>query len=79
MTSWESLPSSVTAIGDEAFMDCGKLASVTMESVAPPAIGNHAFHAVASTFSIHVPNEASLAQYRAAKGWTDYSSALTTP
>lgn len=68
-----TIPSSVTDIGNSAFSNCSRLAGVTIFASTPPYIGNTVFESNASARKIYVPSE-SLAEYKVAAGWNEYSS-----
>jgi uncharacterized protein YjdB len=76
-----SIPLSVTSIGQWAFQGCTALTSVTMQSSTPPSLpaSSSAFANEASGFQIHVPSTAAAALYKAATGWSTYSSEIVTP
>lgn len=75
-----SLPSSVTTLGANAFGYCTKLATVTVAGLTPPTTPSYPllFDMCTGLTSIHVPS-ASLAAYKAATGWSSYSTYLTSP
>ena len=68
-----TLPSTIKSIGNEAF-NCysDNLQSITCNAVTPPMLGNNAFGS-GITPSIKVPM-ASIAAYRKAYGWKDFSN-----
>jgi len=77
-----TIPETVTTIGAHAFDGCSSLASVTVKATTPPALeiasGEQTpdtFINVAANLQIKVPN-ASLAAYKAADGWKDYSASI---
>ena len=64
----------VTSIGDGAFIYCRSLSSVTIEATTPPTLGSNAFYS-SSNCTIWVPaGTANI--YKAASGWSDYSSRI---
>ncbi len=64
------LPSTITSIGNEAFRNNDNLQSIICNAATPPALGDNAFR---SNISIKVPM-ASIAAYRKAYGWKDFSN-----
>lgn len=69
------IPSTVTAIGDEAFRQCGILASITVNATTPPTLGSQALTDTSNNLVIYVP-AASVETYKAASGWSDYSTRI---
>ena len=65
-----TLPSTITSIGNEAFR--GNLQSITCNAATPPTLGDNAFSSGIMP-SIKVPL-ASIAAYKKAYGWKDYSN-----
>jgi hypothetical protein len=70
-----TIGNSVTSIGDYVFFGCRKLTSVTIEATTPPTLGREVFANNASGCKIYVPS-ASVDAYKAASGWSTYSSAI---
>lgn len=66
-----TLPQSLTAIGDMAFMNCQKLAKITIHAPIPPHINEETFKGVNPTTIIYVPAE-SIADYQEAPGWKNF-------
>ena len=64
------LPLTITSIGNEAFRNNDNLQSIICNAATPPALGDNAFR---SNISIKVPM-ASIAAYRKAYGWKDFSN-----
>ncbi len=62
----------VQAIGNNAFLENNKLKSIICNAATPPALGENAFN-IEITPSIKVPM-ASIAAYRKAYGWKDFSN-----
>lgn len=73
LTSIE-IPSGVTSIGDSAFQSCTSLTSVTLEATTPPTLGSLVFSQT-NNCPIYVP-AASVDTYKAASGWSTYSSRI---
>ena len=67
------MPSGVTSIGNNAFAYCRGLTGMTVNSITPPSLGNHAFDS--STFIIYVPSS-SVNAYKSASGWSTYASRI---
>ena len=67
-----TLPSTIKSIGNEAFRYNNNLQSIICNAVMPPALGDNAFN-IEITSSIKVPM-ASIAAYRKAYGWKDFSN-----
>ena len=70
-----TIPSSITTIGHEAFANCRELEIATIQATTPPTLNGVPFSNNASNFIICVPS-ASVAAYRSASGWSDYSSII---
>ncbi len=68
-----TVPSSVTSIGNYAFTGCSSASSITVEASTPPAAGYTIFPN--NSISISVPS-ASVASYKAASNWSNYSSRI---
>lgn len=67
-----TIPNSVTSIGQGAFA-CRGLTSITCLAATPPTLGKNAFSG--TNCPIYVP-AASVEAYKAASGWSDYSSRI---
>ena len=67
-----TLPSTVTSIGGSAFDNNNNLQSIICNAVTPPTLDGDAF-SIGITPSIKVPM-ASIAAYRKAYGWKDFSN-----
>ena len=63
------IPNSVTSIGDEAFMWCTSLQSVTIPN-SVTSIGHHAFYSCYSLQSVTIPNSVTSIGYEAFSGCT---------
>jgi len=63
-----TIPSSVTSIGDAAFMSCGSLKSLTCLSSTPPILGIHCFSQTTLT-DVFVPSDAAVTDYKANADW----------
>lgn len=70
-----TIPSGVTSISDAAFQKCTNLTIINVLPVTPPSLGSYVFADTASIFKIYVPSE-SVAAYKAASGWSSYSSRI---
>lgn len=82
-----TIPSSVTSIGENAFVNCTYLHEVHCQRTTPPTLGSYAFsvwnHTAPGSASskpigctIYVPS-ASLSKYRNASNWSTYYSYIT--
>ena len=67
-----TLPSTIKSIGNEAFRYNNIFQSIICNAVMPPALGDNVFN-IEITSSIKVPM-ASIAAYRKAYGWKDFSN-----
>ena len=67
-----TLPSTITSIGNNAFLYNSNLQSITCNAATPPTLGDNAFSS-GITPSIKVPL-ASIAAYRKAYGWKNFSN-----
>ena len=67
-----TLPSTITSIGNNAFLYNSNLQSITCNAATPPTLGDNAFSSGIMP-SIKVPL-ASIAAYRKAYGWKDFSN-----
>ena len=67
-----TLPSTVTSIGGNAFGNNNNLQSIICNAVTPPTLGENAFN-IEITPSIKVPL-ASIAAYKQANGWKNFSN-----
>lgn len=69
-----TIGNSVTVIGEGAFQNCSSLTSVYCKPTTPPVIGSNLFYGCdSSIIEIMVPAN-SVAAYKSASGWSDYSS-----
>lgn len=68
-----TIPRSVTSIGDGAFSGCAGLNSLILLTVTPPTMGTGALDGTAATVSVPVDG---LDDYKAAGGWSSYSSSI---
>ena len=68
-----TIPSGVTSIGDYAFKGC-YVTAYTFNATTPPTIGTNALHG-SSGYKIYVPCD-SVYDYKAASGWSEYSSII---
>lgn len=67
-----TLPSTITSIGNNAFLFNSNLQSITCNAATPPTLGDNAFSSGIMP-SIKVPL-ASIAAYKKAYGWKDFSN-----
>ncbi|MBO5022658.1 MAG: leucine-rich repeat domain-containing protein [Clostridia bacterium] len=70
-----TIPNSVTSIGTGAFYGCTGLATVNVKATSVPTGGNNMFYNCSSSLKIYVPT-ASESAYKAASGWSTYSSQI---
>jgi hypothetical protein len=70
-----TIPDSVTEIGKYVFYNCSSLTSVYCKATTPPTLGTYVFSGNSSDRKIYVPME-SVDVYKAATGWSDYSSSI---
>ena len=68
------IPNSVTSIGNNAFLNCSRLTSVTVNAATPPTLGNRALSST-NNCPIYVPS-ASVNAYKAASNWIGYASRI---
>ena len=69
-----TIGSGVTSIGNYAFKDCSDLTSMTIKADTPPTLGDSAFTYTNCIF--YVPCN-SVNTYKAASGWSSYSSRIS--
>ena len=67
-----TLPSTITSIGNNAFLYNSNLQSITCNAATPPTLGDNAFSSGIMS-DVKVPL-ASIAAYRKAYGWKDFSN-----
>ena len=72
-----TIPANVTEIGDEAFLGCFDLTSVTSLNVVPPTIFKLSF-GYDEDINIYVPAE-SVEKYKAAEGWSKFKNIKAIP
>jgi len=70
-----TIPDSVTSIGDGAFAHCVSLLSVILNPIIPPTLGSNVFYVNPISRNIYVP-PGSVAAYKAAPGWSNYSGSI---
>ena len=70
-----TIPEGVTEIGEGAFSYCSSLASITCSAVAPPTCESSSFAEVDTSIPVYVPEE-SVAAYREAEGWKEFSNII---
>lgn len=74
VTSSVTIGSGVTSIGNNAFNGLRALSSITIYATTPPTLGTNSI-ANTNDCPIYVPSQ-SLSSYRAASGWSYYSSRI---
>lgn len=72
-----TIPSSVTSVGDMAFVMCMNLTTVTINAVTPPSAGMMMFMGCPLA-SLIVPTS-SINAYSTASGWADYADFIFLP
>jgi hypothetical protein len=73
------LPSSLTSIGARAFASCGQLDTLYCHAKTPPVITDNTFNNY-STYNCKVfVQKSSLAQYKSATGWKNFTNYITIP
>ena len=70
-----TLPDKVTSIGDFAFHYCSSLTTITCLATTPPTVSSMAFLGSDGLKTIYVP-DGSEDDYKAASGWSDYSTKI---
>ena len=75
------LPSTITTINENAFLDCGALVSITSHATTPPALGHSVFYGLDTSIPVYVPSETSVASYQSTEKWMDFYTiqAIDTP
>ena len=68
-----TIPNSVTDIGEEAFMGCESLTSITCEATTPPVLGYDAFYDVSTSIPVYVPC-GTTSDYQSAEGWKAFTN-----
>ncbi len=71
-----TIPSSITLIDNYAFVNCNLLTSLTIQAPVPPALGTSVLYNTNSSLIIYVPI-ASVDEYKAASGWSNFASKIT--
>ena len=69
------LMESLETMGMMAFRSCSNLSTITIHAVVPPLLDSYVFSGCSSISAILVPPE-SVEDYKAAPGWSDYSSKI---
>ena len=69
------LPSSLEHLGSSAFISCINLSNITSLATVPPYLGNYGLVDYGQNLTIYVPSE-SVNDYKAANGWTNYSTKI---
>ena len=71
-----TLPNSVTSIGEKAFSDCSGLSEITSLAEIPPVCGSNVFYGVDKTNCELIVPEGSVAAYKQAEGWKEFSNIM---
>ena len=66
------LPSSIEKIGDYAFGECSKLASITLYAMTPPTLEDEVFYNVPEGLVVYVPAGA-IGLYQEDEGWNKFT------
>ena len=69
-----TLPNSVTSIGGYAFAYCSGLSKITSLAEIPPMCGREVFDGVNKTNCELIVPEGSVAAYKQAEGWKEFSN-----
>ena len=69
-----TLPNSLESIGDGAFAYCSGLAKITSLAEIPPVCGFKVFNGVNKTNCELIVPEGSVAAYKQAEGWNEFSN-----
>lgn len=69
------LPSTITALGQWAFLYDSALTSLTIYATTPPTYGNNCLTGVSSNIVIYVPSE-SVSAYQSASGWSAFAAKI---
>ena len=79
-----TLPSTLSAIGDNAFYRCGSLKTITSKAGNPPTLGTYVFYDLDASYNfvplksiedIYVP-ATGVDTYKAADGWSEFSGKI---
>lgn len=70
-----TIGSGVTYIGGYVFQDTSTMQSFTIRATTPPRLGNRLFIGASKIPTIYVPSQ-SVDAYKAADGWSEYSSRI---
>ena len=70
-----TIGSGVTYIGGDVFQDTSTMESLTIRATTPPRLGNRLFSGASKIPTIYVPPQ-SVDAYKAADGWSEYSSQI---
>lgn len=70
-----TIGNSVTSIGANAFNSCSNLRNLIIQATTPPTLGSGALGDTNGSLAIKVPS-ASVNAYKAASGWSSYSSRI---
>ena len=71
-----TLPNSVTSIGEKAFSDCSGLSEITSLAEIPPKCDFKVFYGVDKTNCELIVPEGSVAAYKQAEGWKEFSNIM---
>lgn len=83
--TYAELPSTITEIGEYAFVGCNSLGEIRLNAVNPPKLGGYAFkiynegdnvYLVNGKLRIYVPKDAE-SNYKNASSWSEYSGIIS--
>ena len=69
------LPSTVTTIGQNAFVNCTGLTRISIAAATPPTLGANAFANCSALTGIYVPDD-SVEAYKTATNWSAYANKI---
>ena len=73
------LPSTLTSVGAGAFGSCGQLDSLYCRAKTPPTIADNTFNNYSTYTSKVFVQQSSLAKYKSAEGWKNFTNYITIP
>ena len=72
------IPSSLTEIGDRAFIDCSLITSLTIHAEVPPIMRYHAATSIDKSIPVYIPS-GTLSAYQNAEGWNEFTNFIEMP
>ena len=73
-----TVPESVESIGEKAFSGCTGLTTIVAKPVDPSSCGTNAFESVNKDIPVVLTSPTSVADYRLAGGWSDFTNISNT-